>query len=106
MKEYARDPMGLFWISQQSTPPVDLKRNAAKLASCKTSAAVITQMFLSLQTRPESDLSDFFRYENSRFPPAISDRGKLRSGTKSQILDCFPGMSQRGPILQQRTPLS
>ena len=49
-------------------------------------------MFLSLQARPEADIADFFKYENSQFPPSLSDKGKLRQGTKSGILDCIPGI--------------
>ena len=49
-------------------------------------------MFVPLQAQPKSDMSEFFKYKNSRFLPAISDRGNLRSGTKSQIIDCFPGI--------------
>ena len=41
----------------------------------------------------------FFKYENQREPPSLSDRGKLRSGTKSDILSCLPGMPGPG-----RTP--
>ena len=77
-------------------PSANLKKGSAKLASCKASAAIVTQMFISLQARPESDMSDFFKYENSRFPPALSDNGKLRSGTKSKIMECLPGMPQPG----------
>ena len=49
-------------------------------------------MFLSLQARPEADIADFFKYENSQFPPSLSDKGKLRQGTKSVTLDCIPGI--------------
>jgi len=34
----------------------------------------------------------FIKYENQREPPSLSDQGKLRSGTKSDILGCLPGM--------------
>ena len=53
-------------------------------------------MFVSLQARPDSDMSDFFKHENSRFPPSISEKGKLRQGTKSHILDCLPGIPDKG----------
>ena len=46
-------------------------------------------IFLSLQSRPDADILDFFRFENQREPPSLSDRGRLRSGTKSDILKCL-----------------
>ena len=41
-------------------------------------------------------MDDFFKYENSRCPLSLSKKGKLRAGTKSQILDCLLGMPARG----------
>ena len=77
-------------------PSVTLSKGAAKLAYCKASAAIVTQMFVSLQARPDSDMLDFFKHENSRFPPSLSYKGKLRSGTKSHILECLPCLPDRG----------
>ena len=50
---------------------------------------LITQVFLSLQSRPNADMTDFFQFENQREPPSLADRGSLRSGTKSDILQCL-----------------
>ena len=52
-----------------------------------------------------SDMQEFFKYENCRFPPALSDRGNLRSGTKSQIIDCFPEIPSPGksPAVRKAT---
>lgn len=50
---------------------------------------LITQLFLSLQSRPDANMEDFFKFENQREPPSLSDRGMLRSGTKSDILQCI-----------------
>ena len=33
-------------------------------------------------------MSDFFRFENQR-EPSLADRGRLRTGTKSDILKCL-----------------
>lgn len=77
-------------------PPVNLKKGADKISSSNNSIAIITQMFISLQARPDSDMKDFFRYENSRYPPSLSCKGKFRVGTKSLILDCLPGMPSKG----------
>ena len=76
-------------------PPIKLKSNS-KLGSLKASFTMVTQMFVSLQARPDSDMSEFFMYENCKFPPSLSDNGKLRQGTKSHILDCLPGIPGKG----------
>lgn len=80
-------------------PPVDLKKGADKTGSVKANSALITKLFMSLQARPDADLDDFFKYENRREPPSLSDKGNLRSGTKSDILRCLPNMPITG-----RTP--
>ena len=69
-------------------PPVNLNKGANRLALCKTSTATVTQMFISLQARPDSNMHDIFMHENSRNPPTLSDKCKLRAGTKSHILGC------------------
>ena len=50
---------------------------------------LITQLFLSLQSRPDANMADFFRFENQREPPSMADRGPLRAGKKSDILQRF-----------------
>ncbi|MES9879344.1 MAG: hypothetical protein ABW185_00490 [Sedimenticola sp.] len=84
-------------------PPVNLDKGADKLASCKASAAIVTQMFVSLQARPDENMGEFFMHENSRDPPSLSNKGKLRAGTKSQIIGCLPGIPARGrnPTVKQ-----
>ena len=79
-------------------PPVDLKKGANKLGSAKANTALITKLFLSLQALPDADIEDFFKHENLREPPALSDQGKLMSGKKSSLLSCLlvmhdPGLS-------------
>ena len=46
-------------------------------------------IFLYLQSRSNLYLHDFFKYENQREPPSLSDNGKLRSGKKSDIIQCL-----------------
>ncbi|XP_076158119.1 uncharacterized protein LOC143140875 [Alosa pseudoharengus] len=78
-------------------PPVDLKKGASKLGSAKANTALVTKLFMSLQARPDLNIDDFFKHENQHEPPSLSDQGKLRSGTKSDILRCLPGMPGPGP---------
>ena len=37
----------------------------------------------------DADLDDFFRHENQSSPPSVSDNGKLRLATKSDLLPCL-----------------
>ena len=40
---------------------------------------LVTQLFLSLQSRPaDANMADFFRFENQREPPRLADRGSLQ----------------------------
>lgn len=77
-------------------PHADIKKGSDKLGSAKSNAALIAKLFISLQARPDADLDDFFRHENQREPPSLSDQGRLRFGTKSDILGCLPGMPVAG----------
>ena len=64
---------------------------------------LVTQLFLSLKSRPDADMSDFFRFENQREPPSRVDRGSPRSGTKSHILQCLNAPSGRAAAAKQAT---
>ena len=79
-----------------SATSVNLLKWGNKTASYKSTAAVVTQMCISLQARPDSNMAEFFIHENAREPPALSDKGKLKTGTKSQILGCLPSMPKYG----------
>lgn len=73
---------------------MDLKKGASKLGSAKANTVLVTKLFMSLQACADLDIDDFFKHETQREPPSLSifDQGKLRSGTKSDILGCLPGM--------------
>ena len=62
-----------------------------------------TQLFLSLQSRPDANMADFFRFENQREPPSLADRGSLRAGKKSDILQCIGATTGRVAAAQQAT---
>ena len=55
--------------------------------------SLITQLFLSLQPRPNADMKEFFHFENQREPPSLAQHGSLRSGAKSNILQCIQAPS-------------
>ena len=49
--------------------------------------ALFSQLYIGCQNRG-SNLDDFFTHENQACP-SISDGGKLRHGSKSDLLQCF-----------------
>ena len=46
-------------------------------------------IFLYLQSMPDFDLDELFKYGEQREPPSLSDKRKLRSGKKSDIIHCL-----------------
>ena len=69
--------------------PEEPKKKESKVSMLKHDASLVTQLFLFVQSRPDSDLDEFVSYENRKDPPALSDQGKLRAGKKSDILECL-----------------
>ena len=70
-------------------------RMESKAGSAQRNSSLITKLFLSLQSRPDADMEEFFRYENQRKPPSLSNQGSLRSGNKSDILECLKAPTGR-----------
>ena len=52
-------------------------------------------------------MDEFFKFENQREPPSLADHGNLRSGTKSNILQCLPGipLTHKSPAVEFATLL-
>ena len=70
------------------------------MGSAKANAAVVTKLFLSLQERPEADIDAFFKHKDQREPPSLSERGKMRQGTKSYIIACLQACLLRAALKQ------
>ena len=77
-------------------PPTDLKKGADKLGTANGNTALVTKLLMSVQARPDAATDEFYKHENQRDPPSLSDYGKLRSGTKSAIHGRLPGMPDHG----------
>ena len=67
----------------------DDTKNRSKVIAQRKDISLVSTLFLSLQSRPDFDFGNFFKYENQKEPPSLSDQGKLRSGTKSDVLQCL-----------------
>ena len=86
-----------------SSPPATKEKSSDKLkiASLKSNCSLFSRLYVSCQVR-DGDLEGFFSHENQSFPPSLSQYGKLRSGSKSDLLPCLekngPGQAQRPSV--------
>ena len=69
-------------------PVIKMNKEKQKLACLKNNAQLFSRLYISCQTR-DGNLDEFFRCENQACPPALSDGGSLRLGTKSDLLTCL-----------------
>ena len=69
-----------------SSPPATKEKSSDKLkiASLKSNCSLFSRLYVSCQAS-DGDLEGFFGHENQSFPPSLSQYGKLRSGTKSDL---------------------
>jgi hypothetical protein len=63
-------------------------QNKLQIASLKSNCSLFYWLYIPCQVR-DGDLDSFFCHENQSCPPALSQYGKLRTGTKSDLLSCL-----------------
>ena len=63
-------------------------RQKMQITSLKNDCSLFSRLYISCQTR-DGDLDRFFTHENQATPPSLSVGGKIRSTTKSDLLQCF-----------------
>ena len=74
-----------------SHPPVREKsRSKHQLLSLKSDCSLFSSLYISRQRR-DGYLDEFFSHENQAYPPSLSS-GKLRLGTKSDIVNCLESL--------------
>ena len=78
-------------------------RKGGKSGSEQRNTSLVTKLFLSLQSHPDADVREFFLYENQKEPPSLSTHGSLRSGKKSDILECLKVPSGCGDGVKDAT---
>jgi hypothetical protein len=86
MEPIKQNKLALF--SRQSTKGVITGSKKLQIASLKQNCTLFSQLYISCQVR-EGNLDEFFAHENTSFPPALSQFGQLRFGTKSDLLGCL-----------------
>ena len=58
------------------------------IASLKSNCSLYLRLYVSCQAK-DWNLEGFFCHKNQSFPPSLSQYGKRRSGTKSDLLSCL-----------------
>ena len=86
----SRNKLALF-----STPSKKKQQSndKMKISSLKDDCSLFSRLYISCQVR-EGNLDVFFAHENQRCPPSLSHFGKLRSGTKSDLLSCLETLTE------------
>ena len=82
------------------SPPATKEKSGDnfKIASLKSNCSLFSCLYVSCQVK-DGILEGLFGLENQSFPPSLSQYGKLRSGTKLDLLSC---LEKNGPAEAQR----
>jgi len=62
--------------------------SSLKMSELKTDCELFSRLYIACQSR-DGDLDEFFKHENQPYPPSLSQHGKLRIGSKSDLLSCL-----------------
>lgn len=81
-------PKNKLALFSRLTAPKSSSKQKLKVAALKQDCNLFSRLYISCQTR-EGDLENFFAHENQATPPSLSHGGKLRSGTKADLLSCL-----------------
>lgn len=58
------------------------------MSSVKSDYSLFSSLYISCQTR-DGNLDELFEHENQACPPSLSNMGKLRLGTESDLVSCL-----------------
>lgn len=77
-------------LSLFKQPRKSQSKQCKQIAALKDDVSLFSQLYISLQTR-DGDIREFFSHEAHKYPPSISEYGKLRlPSAKSDLLKCLP----------------
>ncbi len=70
------------------TPSKGSSKQKMQIEALKSNCNLFSRLYVSCQAR-SGNLDMFFSHENQAAPPSLSLGGKLRHGTKADLLDCL-----------------
>ncbi len=76
----------LFLFTTPVTRPNSKQKE--QLLAVRNDCNLFSRLYIACQTR-DGDLENFFAHENQASPPSLSLGGRLRFGTKSDLLQCL-----------------
>ena len=68
--------------------PKNNSKTRQQIKYLKSDCDLFARMYIGCQVR-EGDMTMFFKHENRKYPPSISDFGELKLPVKSDLLDCL-----------------
>ena len=71
-------------------------KSTAQTRTLKNDIQLFSRLYIACQAR-DGDLKQFFAHENQTEPPSLSSQGKLRMGTKSDLLPCLEALGTNVP---------
>ena len=63
-----------------------------EITTLKKNCQLFSPLYLACQIR-NGNLDDFFRHENQSFPPSLSKNRDIRTGSKSDLIECLEAIS-------------
>lgn len=81
-----------------SQPTRKVSKEEQQIASLKQDCSLFSKLYVSCQVR-DGDIDEFFRHENQSSPPSLSQGGKLRHGTKADLL---PFLTQHSTTIKEK----
>ena len=77
-----RNQLSLF----RSFPCHEISHSKFQVNALKLDCSLFSKLYIACQVR-DGNLDTFFEHENQAIPPALSQYGQIRQGTKSDLLD-------------------
>jgi len=83
------DPIKKNNLPLFSPPPVREKtKSQLQETYLRNDGSLFSWLYIASQVR-NGNLNEFFQHENQAYPPALTKNGKLRSGSKSNLVRCL-----------------
>ena len=79
-----RNKLPLFGTSV----PTTTNKTKLQVTTLKNDCNLFARLYIACQSR-EGNLQEFFKHENQSTPPSLSSGDKMRSGQKSELIDCL-----------------